>query len=223
MVAQHEPLATGRVQRGKEGIEGIKIRAFHMLVKNIAGEKDHIGVQFPDAAVQLRDALAVHGTFAGVQVADLQHPQFAARQGLGGLQAIGGGNQAHSLEIAPEHHGGRAHPGQQAAHPDGLPGCLHRSADCTGQQAHNVPGDIQPGQMGVDDHAGAERVPPDPGHHSQQQQRQQQIHRRMSTRKAGHKRQFEKIQIQHHRHKGLANFGDGELDKMPVHCRTSVR
>ena len=27
-----------------------------MLVKNIAGEKDHIGVQFPDAAVQLRDA-----------------------------------------------------------------------------------------------------------------------------------------------------------------------
>ena len=44
----------------------------------------------------------------------------------------------------------------------------------------------------------------------------------MSTRKAGHKRQFEKIQIQHHRHKGLANFGDGELDKMPVHCRTSV-
>ena len=86
-----------------------------MLVKNIAGEKDHIGVQFPDAAVQLRDALAVHGTFAGVQVADLQHPQFAARQGLGGLQAVGGGNQAHSLEIAPEHHGGRSHPGQQAA------------------------------------------------------------------------------------------------------------
>ena len=74
MVAQYEPLATERVQRGKEGIEGIKIRAFHMLVKNIAGKKDHIGVQFPDAAVQLRDALAVHGTFAGVQVADLQHP-----------------------------------------------------------------------------------------------------------------------------------------------------
>ena len=43
-----------------------------------------------------------------------------------------------------------------------------------------------------------------------------------TPRKAGHKRQFEKIQIQHHRHKGLANFGDGELDKMPVHCRTSV-
>ena len=44
---------------------------------------------------------------------------------------------------------------------------------------HNVPGDIQPGQMGVDNHAGAERVPPDPGHNSQQQQRQQQIHRRI--------------------------------------------
>ena len=33
MVAQHEPLTAGRVQRCKEGIEGIKIRAFHMLVK----------------------------------------------------------------------------------------------------------------------------------------------------------------------------------------------
>ena len=106
---------------------------------------------------------------------------------------------------------------------EGCRTCLHRSANCTGQQAHNVPGDIQPGQMGVDNHAGAERVPPDPGHHGQQQQRQQQIHRRLHPRKAGHKRQFEKIQIQHHRHKGLANLGDGELDKMPVHCRTSVR
>ena len=199
MVAKDEPFSAGRFEPGKKRVECLKVFPGHILVIDVPGQHDEVGVQVPDALFQFGDAAAVHRSAAGMQVTDLEDPQLSAGQFFLCCKAVSGGMQPHRAEIRPNHDERGQHPRKQPAHPERFPPLQCGTARQIGNQPDEVPHKVDSREVTFRNHARAKRVAAQPAGQNEQQKRNPKIRKRCSARKTGHKGQTQKIEVQHGR------------------------
>ena len=217
VIAQHVVFAQRRVDLAEQAAECFQFLRLGEFIKNIAGQNQQVGVAGGNFLPQFGDAGVIHGCAgAGVDIADLHDAQSAMGQSFMRSYIIFCGTQFQGAAAAPPHDESRQQPWCYAIQPENAPNELRRTTHPAHEQRDAGTDAVKSDQVPGEHDAQAQRVAADVGQQQHKQQRQAVIqHRPCADQLQG--RQLQKVYIQQHIQRRLANTRQDELKERMIH------
>ena len=217
MIAQHVVFAQRRVDLAEQAAECFQFLRLGEFIENIAGQHQQVGAAGGNFLPQFGDAGVIHGCAgAGVDIADLHDAQSAMGQSFMRSYIIFCGTQFQSAAAAPPHDESRQQPWCYAIQPENAPNELRRTTHPAHEQRDAGTDAVKSDQVPGEHDAQAQRVAADVGQQQHKQQRKAVIqHRPCADQLQG--RQLQKVYIQQHIQRRLANTRQDELKERMIH------